>query len=103
MDISGLSLFPEKFRSPNERRTAQGYGTILGILGLVMGFLITGFAFPETMDTLTRPEQMSFYRLAATYSLIGGFILFPLVIPGISQAAGRIRAGHPDKHCDRSD
>jgi GPH family glycoside/pentoside/hexuronide:cation symporter len=83
MDISGLSLFPEKFRSGNERRTVQGYGTILGILGLVMGFLITGFAFPDVMDTLTRPEQMGFYRLAATYSLIGGFILFPLIIPGI--------------------
>jgi GPH family glycoside/pentoside/hexuronide:cation symporter len=83
MDINSVSLFPEKFRKLDERRTAQGFGTILGILGIVLAFIVTGMFFPENMDLLSREDAMSAYRTVGKVSLVGGVFLFLLVIPGI--------------------
>ncbi|MBN2155137.1 MAG: MFS transporter [Candidatus Lokiarchaeota archaeon] len=82
MDINSSSLFPEKFRSLNERRTSQGFGTLFGIAGIVLTFLITSMFLPD--DTVTGTiEIMQHYRSVAWVSLIGGIFLFLLVIPGI--------------------
>lgn len=83
MDINSVSLFPEKFRKLDERRTAQGYGTILGIIGIVLAFLVTGLFFPENLDLLSREDTMAAYRTVGLVSFVGGIFLFLLVIPGI--------------------
>jgi glycoside/pentoside/hexuronide:cation symporter, GPH family len=74
-DINTVSLFPVKFRNPDERRAVQGWGTILGILGLVLAFVITGMIVNQT-----QPES---YRRAALVSFGGGFLLFALLLPGV--------------------
>ncbi len=82
MDINSSSLFPEKFRSLNERRTSQGFGTLFGIAGIVLAFLVTSMFLPDESVTNTI-DIMQHYRNVAWVSLIGGIFLFLLVIPGI--------------------
>jgi GPH family glycoside/pentoside/hexuronide:cation symporter len=83
MDINANSLYPEKFRNLNERRTSQGFGTILGIIGVVLAFLITGLVFPKSMVGLARSTKFGYYQQAGTISLIGGIFLFLFQIPGL--------------------
>jgi GPH family glycoside/pentoside/hexuronide:cation symporter len=74
-DVNALSIFPEKFRNPNDRRTVQAFGTLLGIVGLVLAnvipplFLKTGVA--------------SSYRTSAMVTAGVGVLLFALMIPGL--------------------
>jgi len=74
-DINAVSLFPVKFRTPQERRAVQGWGTLLGILGLVLAFVITGMVVNQN-----HPES---YRTGALVSFGGGFLLFALILPGV--------------------
>jgi len=74
-DVNAVSLYPEKFRGLRERRMVQTFGTIFGIIGLVMAatipplFITTGVA--------------STYRNSAMVTVGGGLVLFLLIIPGI--------------------
>ena len=74
-DVNALSIFPEKFRSANDRRTVQAFGTLLGIVGLVLAnvipplFLKTGVA--------------SSYRTSALVTTGVGVLLFVFMIPGL--------------------
>ena len=52
----------------------QGWGTLLGILGLVLAFVITGMIVNQN-----HPES---YRQGALVSFGGGFLLFALHPPG---------------------
>jgi GPH family glycoside/pentoside/hexuronide:cation symporter len=74
-EMNATSLFPVKFRKPEERRAVQGWGTFLGILGLVLAFVITGMIVNQS-----QPES---YRLGALVSFGGGFLLFALLLPGV--------------------
>ena len=38
--VNYASLFPDKFRSPEERRTANGFNIIIGVIGTVSGAII---------------------------------------------------------------
>jgi glycoside/pentoside/hexuronide:cation symporter, GPH family len=82
-DINAVSLFPVKFRTPQERRSVQGWGTLLGILGLVLAFVITGMIVNQN-----HPES---YRQGALVSFGGGFLLFALLLPGVYENK-RLRA-----------
>ena len=82
MDINSSSLYPEKFRSLDERRTSQGFGTLFGIAGIVLAFLVTSMFLPPE-DVTHRLDIIPYYRNVAWVSLIGGIFLFLLVIPGI--------------------
>ena len=82
-DINAVSLFPVKFRTPQERRSVQGWGTLLGILGLVLAFVITGMIVNQN-----HPES---YRQGALVSFGGGFLLFALILPGVYENK-RLRA-----------
>ncbi len=82
-EINATSLFPVKFRKPEERRAVQGWGTLLGILGLVLAFVITGMVVNQN-----HPES---YRQGALISFGGGFILFALLLPGVYENK-RLRA-----------
>ncbi len=82
-DINCASLFPVKFSKPNERRAVQTWGTILGILGIVLAFVITGMIVSQN-----RPES---YRQAAFVTMFGGLLFFILILPGVYENK-RLRA-----------
>jgi len=75
-DVNVISIYPDKFSGLEERRTVQSYGTILGIIGLVMAFILPSMLFIDTFVAET-------YVQASTFSVTVGFFLFLLVIPGI--------------------
>ncbi|MFX1379855.1 MAG: MFS transporter [Promethearchaeota archaeon] len=75
-DVNVLSLFPDKFRGLRDRRTVQGYGTILGILGLVLAFTLPSILFIDQ-------EVAQTYVNAGIFSVIMGLIFFIFVIPGV--------------------
>ena len=56
--------------------SVQGFGTILGILGLVLAFIVPSLFFIEESITST-------YVNAAVFSLIMGCFLFLIIIPGV--------------------
>ncbi|MCP4763901.1 MAG: MFS transporter, partial [archaeon] len=73
-DVNAISLYPEKFRGQKERRTAQGFGTILGIVGLVLSFII----FPSFLT-----EDPASYPRAASVTVVIGFFIFFMILPGV--------------------
>ena len=75
-DVNVISLYPDKFRGLKERRSVQGYGTILGILGLVLAFTIPSIFFIDTYVAQT-------YVSASIFRVIIGFMFFLFIIPGI--------------------
>ena len=77
-DINVLSLFPDKFRGLNERRSAQGFATIFGIIGLVLAAIIP----PMFITTGVAPT----YITAALVTLVVGIILFLFSIPGVKES-----------------
>lgn len=82
-DINATSLFAVKFRNPEERRAVQGLGTLLGIPGLVLAFVITGMIVNQN-----HPESN---RQGALVSFGGGFLYFALLLPGVYETM-RLRA-----------
>jgi len=73
--VNAFSLYPDKFQSLDERRTATTIGTLIGMMGVVAGFIIPPMfirnAFPET------------YRLAGWISVGLGIVFFLLMLPGV--------------------
>ncbi len=74
-DVNVVSLYPDKFKGLNERRTVQGMGTILGIVGLVLAAVIPPM-FITTGVALS-------YRTSALVTFGAGFFFLALMIPGI--------------------
>jgi GPH family glycoside/pentoside/hexuronide:cation symporter len=74
-DVNVLSVYPEKFQDLDERRTVQGFGTILGIISLVLAATIP----PMFITTGVRET----YQTAALVSTGLGFIIFLFMIPGV--------------------
>jgi len=73
-DVNAVSLFPEKFRGLNERRTVQAFGTILGIIGLVMAAIIP----PMFITT----GVASTYKNSAWVTVVIGLVLLLFMLPG---------------------
>ena len=76
-DVNVLSVYPDKFQGLDERRTVQGFGTILGIIGLVLAATL-----PPMLITTGIRET---YRNAALLTLIIGVVFFLLMIPGVRE------------------
>lgn len=74
-DVNAISLYPVKFRGLNERRTVQGFGTILGILGLVLAVVIPSLFIDQEVATT--------YVSSAWVSVGVGLIFFILILPGV--------------------
>ena len=74
-DVNVLSIYPDKFQDLDERRTVQGFGTILGIIALVLAATIP----PMFITTGVRET----YRNAALITTSLGFIIFFFMIPGV--------------------
>ena len=74
-DVNILSLYPDKFQGLDERRTVQGFGTILGIIGLVMAATIP----PLFITTGVRTS----YITAALVTTSFGMVILLIALPGI--------------------
>ncbi len=74
-DVNAVSLYPVKFRGLNERRTVQGFGTILGIVGLVLAVVLPSLFIDQAIA--------STYVLAALVSVAFGLVFFILILPGV--------------------
>lgn len=74
-DVNAASIFPEKFKGPNERRTVQAFGTILGIIGLVAANMLAPLLLVKGVA--------STYRNSAMMTALAGVFLFALLVPGI--------------------
>jgi GPH family glycoside/pentoside/hexuronide:cation symporter len=72
--ISFASLFPDKFRSVEERRTATGIQTPIGIVGIFLGALI-----PPLFITFGNLQS---YVIHAIVMIIIGSVVLGLAIPG---------------------
>lgn len=87
-DVNAVSLFPEKFKGLDERRTVQSVGTIFGIVGLVLAatipplFLTTGVA--------------ATYRKSAVVTVLVGVFFFLFMLPGIYETQ-QVRALHRNR------
>jgi GPH family glycoside/pentoside/hexuronide:cation symporter len=77
-DVNVVSLFPDKFKDLEERRTVQGFGTILGILGLVLAFTL-----PSILFINKNQYAAANYTQAALFSLVVGLFMFLIILPGI--------------------
>jgi GPH family glycoside/pentoside/hexuronide:cation symporter len=77
-DVNVISLFPDKFKDVDERRSVQGFGTILGIAGLVLAFTLPSILFINK-DQYAATN----YTQAALFSVIVGCFVFLLVLPGV--------------------
>ncbi len=73
-DINVVSIYPDKFRGLNERRTTTGISAMFGILGLALSAII-----PPLFITTGIKET---YRTAAMVSVVLGLVFFIFMIPG---------------------
>lgn len=76
-DVNAVSLYPEKFRGLKERRVVQAFGTILGIVGLVLAATIPPMFITSGVAVT--------YRKSAMVTVAVGLVLFLLMIPGIME------------------
>ena len=74
-NVNAVALYPDKFRDLNERRTATGIGTLIGMIGIVCAMTI-----PPLLVSQGVPQT---YRNMAWFSIAVGFFLFFLMIPGV--------------------
>lgn len=73
-DINIVSIYPDKFRGLNERRTTTGMGAMFGIIGLVLSAVIP----PMFITTGIRET----YRTAALMTVALGIVFYIFTIPG---------------------
>lgn len=74
-NVNTMSMYPDKFKGLNERRVATGFGTIIGIIGIVTSAII-----PPIFITENIPPT---YRTAAWMGVGIGLIAFLLMLPGV--------------------
>lgn len=77
-NVNALAMFPNKFRSSGERKTATGIATILGMTGIVAGSIIAPmFIIKGSPET---------YRTSAWISVGLGIIFFFIMLPGMIES-----------------
>ncbi len=80
-DVNYQSIFPDKFPSQKERRTAAGIATLVGILGIALGAII-----PPLIVT----DERSSYASQGWVTLIIIIAAFFLMLPGVREDRGMI-------------
>ena len=76
-NVAVTSMYPDKFRGLNERRTAAGIGTIIGMTGIVSSSVI-----PPLLITFGVPES---FRSTAWIVIGIGLLIFLTMLPGIRE------------------
>jgi len=90
--VNFAAIFPEKFRSLEERRTGTGLQTVVGILGIAFGAII-----PPSLVTFGVPQT---YIIQGGAVVIFCFIGLGLAIPGCREDQVTIDR-YLDKHKER--
>ncbi|TXT60176.1 MAG: putative Na+/melibiose symporter-like transporter [Promethearchaeota archaeon] len=92
--IGFAALFPDKFRSLEERRTVQAIATPIGIIGIALGFIL-----PPLI--IERGDLVS-YVIQAGVMIIGGLVILSASLPGCREDQETIDR-YLSKHSDRSE
>ena len=87
-DVNHQAIYPDKFRNMDERRTAAGFGTVIGMTGIVASSVVPPF--------LATTGEPSTYRSMAWIVGAVAFFLFFLMLPGSREDKGTIA-----KHAER--
>ncbi|NHJ19503.1 MAG: MFS transporter [Candidatus Lokiarchaeota archaeon] len=74
-NINSTALYPDKFRGLNERRTATGIGTIIGMIGIVLAMVVP--------PLLVTKGDVHTYRTMAWICVGIGILLFFTMLPGV--------------------
>ena len=74
--VNFASLFPDKFRSVDERRKATGIQTPIGIVGVALGALLPPMIIGDNYD------QAGLFIINAGLVIIIGLVVLMLAIPG---------------------
>ena len=74
-NVNTMAMYPDKFKGLDERRVATGFGTIIGIIGIVTSAIIPPLFIRESLPPT--------YRTAAWMGVGIGLIAFLLMLPGV--------------------
>lgn len=77
--VNFQSLFVDKYRSVQERRTASGIYIMIGVIGVALGSILPPLLFQTTEGTVTNYPSFAFQGLIVA---IISFVGFVLAIPG---------------------
>jgi len=77
--VNFQSLFVDKYRSVQERRTASGIYIMIGVIGVALGSILPPLLFQTTEGTVTNYPSFAFQGLIVA---IISFVGFALAIPG---------------------
>jgi len=77
--VNFQSLFVDKYRSVQERRTASGIYIMIGVIGVALGSILPPLLFQTTEGTVTNYPSFAFQGLIIA---IISFVGFVLAIPG---------------------
>jgi GPH family glycoside/pentoside/hexuronide:cation symporter len=95
--VNFQSLFVDKFRSVQERRTASGIYTMIGVLGVALGAILPPLLFKYKTETTTFFPTWAFQGLIVAIVTFAGFAL---AIPGSREDRVTIDlylASHPEE------
>jgi len=81
-NVSFYSIFPDKFRSDNERRKASGVSTLVGTLGVTLGAIIPPFFIIF--------GNLQSYTIQAGAVIIACILALALAIPGCREDQYRV-------------
>jgi GPH family glycoside/pentoside/hexuronide:cation symporter len=76
-EVNYQSVFPDRFRSTDERARAAGIGTAIGTAGVAVGFVVP--------TLFVRYGEPSTYVTNAVWFAIGGIVLVALLVPGVRE------------------
>jgi GPH family glycoside/pentoside/hexuronide:cation symporter len=88
--VNYASLFPDKFRSPEERRTANGFNIIIGVIGTVSGAIVP-------------PLFIIFGNLQSYIIQAGVVFLIAVIALSISLPGSRDEQTYVDRYLEKYD
>jgi len=82
-EVNYQSVFPDRFRSQDERSKAAGIGTVIGVLGVAAGSVVPTF--------IIRYGDPSTYLANAAVFAVAAILLALLLIPGVRETPAMIK------------
>jgi GPH family glycoside/pentoside/hexuronide:cation symporter len=76
-EVNYQSVFPDRFRSTDERARAAGIGTAIGTVGVAAGFVVP--------TLFVKYGQPSTYVTNAIWFAVGGIAMVALLVPGVRE------------------
>jgi len=79
-DVSYQSLFPDKFRTTRTRNITTGLGTVVGVIGIALGFIL-----PTIITDPVAVNATQTYVINALVFTVAGLFVILLLIPSIRE------------------